>query len=206
MGRHAAAALLLICLVASAAHAADIRSVTVEREGKRYVMESVTWFDAPINGVFDVLTDYAQFQRISSVYADARFLAPAEDGTPQVYTLVKGCVLWFCQSMARTERLETNGTAFIRAFADPDGSDFKYSDATWSLRTEANGTLVAYRIEMQPAFWVPPVIGPFVMKRQLIKGGRDAVSRIEALAKLSTADDAVFRARGLQGFAVPEDQ
>ncbi|MEO0576130.1 MAG: SRPBCC family protein [Pseudomonadota bacterium] len=200
------ATLMVALLAVSVVHAADIRSVTVEREGKRYIMQSVTWFDAPIAGVFDVLTDYEQFQRISSVYSEARFLTPADDGTPRVYTEVKGCVLWFCQTMERTEILQTNGTASIRTLADPAGSDFEFSDATWALRDDAGGTLVEYRIEMQPAFWVPPVVGPFVMKRQLIKGGRDAVIRIEALAKVSTADESVFRARGLQGFEAPESQ
>jgi hypothetical protein len=35
---------------------------------------------------------------------------------------------------------------------------------------------------MVPAFWVPPIIGPFYIKRALSSGGVDAVDRIEALA------------------------
>ncbi|MEL6869000.1 MAG: hypothetical protein AAFO81_04280 [Pseudomonadota bacterium] len=204
MARCVAAFAAAWCLATGVAHAAEIREVTVEREGKRYIMHSVTWFDAPITGVFDVLTDYDQFERISSVYADARFLDAREADAPVAYTLVKGCVLFFCQSMARTERLETNGLASIRAFADPARSDFKYSDATWALSEDRGGTLVVYRVEMQPGFWVPPLVGPYVMKRQLIKGGRDAVARIEALAQKSTANTRDFVARGLQGFELPE--
>ena len=36
---------------------------------------------------------------------------------------------------------------------------------------------------MVPDFWVPPVIGPFFIKRALQSGGEKAVDRIEALAK-----------------------
>ncbi|MEO1595788.1 MAG: SRPBCC family protein [Pseudomonadota bacterium] len=195
---------LVLLTGAAPATAAEIREVTVEHEGKRYTMRSETWFDAPRAGVFDVLTDYAQFDRISSVYDETRFEAPAEDGTPRVYTRVKGCVLFFCQTMARTERLENEGLGSIRTTQEPGGEDFRHAVATWALSEEDDGTLVVYEIEMEPAFWVPPVIGPYVMKRQLIKGGRDAVARIEKLAQASMADASTFRERGLTGFDDPQ--
>lgn len=195
---------LVLLTGAAPATAAEIRDVTVEHEGKRYTMRSETWFDAPRAGVFDILTDYAQFDRISSVYDETRFEPPAEDGTLRVYTRVKGCVLFFCQTMARTELLENEGLDSIRTTQEPGGEDFRYAVATWDLREEDDGTLVVYEIEMEPAFWVPPVIGPYVMKRQLIKGGRDAVARIEKLAQESTADATTFRERGLAGFDAPQ--
>ncbi len=40
-----------------------------------------------------------------------------------------------------------------------------------------------YDFEMEPAFWVPPVIGPFVIQRALRNGAERAVDRIEKLAK-----------------------
>lgn len=193
-------ALLAALTAAGATAAAEIREVTVEHRDGRYYMYSETWFDAPRLGVFDVLTDYDRFHRISSIYDETRFEPPAPDGTPRVFTRVVGCVLFFCRSMARTERLETDGPGFIRATTEEGASDFRYAVATWKLSDEGEGTRVIYAIEMVPAFWVPPVIGPYVMKRKLIKGGRDAIERIEALARESEADAATFRARGLSGF------
>ena len=35
---------------------------------------------------------------------------------------------------------------------------------------------------MIPDFWVPPVLGPFYIKRALKSGGANAVNRIEAIA------------------------
>jgi hypothetical protein len=40
-----------------------------------------------------------------------------------------------------------------------------------------------YRLEMEPDFWVPPLIGPWYLKRTLSHGGVRAVSRIERLAR-----------------------
>jgi hypothetical protein len=39
-----------------------------------------------------------------------------------------------------------------------------------------------YDFEMEPAFWVPPVIGPFFIQRTLRRGANRAVDRIERLA------------------------
>ncbi|MFK8052649.1 MAG: SRPBCC family protein [Woeseiaceae bacterium] len=192
------AALALLSLPVSAA---ELLEITVDDEDGRYIMTTVTEFDAPRLGVFDVLTDYERFGRISSVYDDAGFAEPSADGIPRVFTRVKGCVLFFCQTMDRTERLENDGLDRIRATVEPGSSDFEYSVATWLLsESDEGGTRVIYTVEMVPSFWVPPVIGPYVMKRKLRKGGRDAIERIEALAFASTADLAVLRSRGLSGF------
>ena len=46
-----------------------------------------------------------------------------------------------------------------------------------------------YNFEMDLGFWVPPVIGPYYIKRTLKRGGEDAIQRIEALAQGRDPDD-----------------
>jgi hypothetical protein len=36
--------------------------------------------------------------------------------------------------------------------------------------------------EVVPSFWIPPVIGPWVIKRKMLEEGRETILRIEALA------------------------
>ena len=192
--------LAALLLLSAPAPAAELLSIDVEHEDGVYTMTSETRFDAPLVGVFDVLTDYEQFDRISSIYRESGFVEAADDGTPRVFTEVRGCVMFFCQTMRRTERLENDGLLQIRTVLEPDDSDFEFSEAEWSLREEEGATFVVYTIRMQPAFWVPPVIGPYMMKRKLAKGGSDAIDRIEALALESSVSLADLKARGLNGF------
>ena len=165
---------------------ATIRDVTIHESGGRYRLTSNTYLDAPREAVFRVLTDYEQFDRISSVFQESRFLPPAEDGTPLVYTRLEGCVLFFCKRVERVERLETQVPGFIRTTADPARSDFRFARSEWRLEPERYGTNVAYSLEFEPDFWVPPVIGPWIIKRRLESGGADAVARIEDLARQMT--------------------
>ena len=179
------AKLALLALCAGATWAATIRTVEVDRTDGRYVMQSDTYLEAPPAAVFRVLTDYDRFARISSVFEESRFIGSDDDGTPLVYTRVEGCVAWFfCKTMERVERLEFEAPGYISTTALPERSDFRYSRSEWELVPEGEGgTLVKYRLEMEPDFWVPPLLGPLIIKRKLKSGGEDAVARIEGLAQ-----------------------
>ncbi len=164
-------------------HGATIRNVTIDHDGTRYRLTSSTYLAAPREAVFRVLTDYEQFERISSVFEESRYLPPDEDGRTLVYTRLEGCVLFFCKSVERVEWLETQAPALIRTTADPARSDVRYARSEWRLEQEHPGTRVLYSIELEPDFWVPPVIGPWIIKRRMVAGGVDAVARIEGLAQ-----------------------
>jgi hypothetical protein len=133
-----------------------------------------------------VLTDYGDngFGRISSAYKESRFLDPAADGTPIVFTRMEGCVLFYCMTLRRTERLETVEPRLIKSVALPEQSNFKYSVSEWLLAPDGTGgTNMVYKLEMEPDFRVPPVIAPWYLKRTLSQGGVRAVLRIERLAR-----------------------
>lgn len=180
------AGLLLGCAASASVSSAVIRSLEVERHSGRYELVADTHLAAPAEAIYEVLMDYedGRFGRISSVYKESDYLEPAVDGTPLVYTLMEGCVMFFCKSMRRVERLEAERPHFIRTTALPEQSDFKYSRSEWELESvEGGGTSVKYRLIMEPDFWVPPVVGPWVLKRTLMQGGTRAINRIERLAQ-----------------------
>jgi len=179
--RPVAAAALLFALVFPAA-AADLRDVVVERDDDRYRLRSETWFDASSEQLYRVLTNYDLFVKFTSAFVESRNLAPGADGQPRFYTRMEGCVLLFCKSFERNGHLVLEPTRII-AIIDPASSDFRYSRESWTLVPDGDGTLMIYDFEMEPDFWVPPVIGPYYIMRTLRDGGRDAVDRIEALAQ-----------------------
>jgi len=170
-------------LLAAGADAADLRKVTVEKDEKRYRLTSETRFDASTQDLYRVLTDYDLFTQFSSVYVETRNEEPGTNGKPRYFTRMEGCIMLFCKSFVRIGELTLSPEKEIVALADPEHSDFNYSRERWTLRPDGDGTLLIYDFELEPAFWVPPVIGPFIMKRVLRKGGTDAVDRIEALAQ-----------------------
>lgn len=163
--------------------AATLESVVVDYDSGRYVLDADAFLAAPREAIFVILTDYDRFGRISSAYKEFGFMDPTPDGIPVVYTRMEGCVLIFCRSLMRVELLESEAPGFIRTITLPEQSDFEHSVSEWWLEPEAGGTRIAYHLEMEPKFWVPPIIGPWILQRKLKSGGARAVERIERLAR-----------------------
>ena len=171
--------------------AAVIHDLKIEYHSGRYELVSHTYVDAPREAIFHVLTDYDHFNRISRIYEESGFMEPASDGTPVVYTRMRGCVLFFCKNITRVERLETREPGFIHTVTLPEQSDFRYSVSEWILEPEGNGTNLIYRAVLEPDFWLPPIIGPWALKKRLLEGGAGAINRIESLSQERSASSQV---------------
>ena len=184
--RRAALSLVIAASVTSFAFGATLRSIDVDREKGRYTLYAETFLNAAPIDIYEVLLDYDRFNRISRVYKEHGYLEPAADGTPIVYTRMEGCLLFYCLNMRRVERLETEGPSYIRTVTLPEQSDFTYSMSEWELEPEANGTRMTYLLVMEPDFWVPPIIGPWYLRRVLKRGGLRTINRIESLARGET--------------------
>jgi hypothetical protein len=181
----AAAAALAALGAAALAAAATIDELDVEKQRGRYSLEAYARLDATPESVYTVLTDFDDnaYSRISRAYKESRYLPPAADGVPLVYTRMEGCLLWHCMTLERTERLETREPTWIKSTALPEQSNFKHATSEWMLEPDGDGTLMTYKVELEPDFFVPPVIGPWYLKRTLSQGGLRAVTRIERLAR-----------------------
>jgi hypothetical protein len=173
-----------ICCVSSSL-SATLRSVDVSRREDRYRVVADTLLDASPEAVYKVLLDFDgdRYQRISAIYKESSYLPPDNDGTPLVYTRVEGCLLYYCRSMSRVERLEVVTPQFIRSRTVPERSDFKYALSEWTFAPEGEGTRVTYLMEMEPNFWLPPFVGPWFLKRTLLHGAPAAIEQIEQLAR-----------------------
>jgi hypothetical protein len=184
--RDAAIAALAALAASSLLSAATIDKLDVTRKKGRYSLVANAHLAATPQSIFDVLMEYDDnaYGRISGAYKESKYLEPDADGTPIVYTRMEGCVLWHCMNLERVERLESMEPRWIKSYALPERSNFKYGTSEWLLEPDGNGgTNMVYKFEMEPDFWVPPLIGPLALKRQLSQGGMRAVRRIENLAR-----------------------
>jgi len=175
------ALILLLCL--STANAAELRSIDVEHHKGRYTVSSEVWFDATVKQVFEVFRHWDLSTQFSSAIAESRDIAADEYGRPGYYVRNEGCLLFFCRSFVRQGHVELEVNEELRAFANPEVSDFKISNETWTFVAEKGGTVVTYQLLMEPDFWVPPGIGPYLIKRKFRNNGSDAIDRIEVIAQ-----------------------
>ena len=173
----------LLALCAISASAADMQSMEVDYVDGRFSVQSVVWFDAGVDDVFDVFSDWDLSSTFTSAVVEARDLEPDAQGRPGFYIRNKGCILFFCKSVVRQGYVESRDKRLLRAFTDASLSDFRFCEESWEFSLDNGGTSVRYTLVMEPGFWVPPAIGPYMIKRKLRSDGGEALNRIEAIAQ-----------------------
>ena len=105
---------------------------------------SETYLDVSREALYEVLTDFEQFEKFTSAIVESRNTEPNENGQPGFYTRMEGCVLLFCKSLIRNGYLILIPRLEIVAISIPEESDFKYSRERWQLIDFRDGTIMIY--------------------------------------------------------------
>lgn len=179
----------LLCCLPLPALAAELQNVSVERTDGVYHLRSEVLFEAEQQALFEVFADWDLSTQFSSIVVESRNVAADDDGRPRFYSRMLICVTFFCKSFERSGHVELQPPGSIRAFADPESSDFHISEESWLLSDAENATRVVYELKVKPKFWVPPVIGPFLIKRKLERDSGSALQRMDLLAQARTTAD-----------------
>ncbi len=170
-------------LPALSAWSAQMNFIDMWKEGDRYILRSESYIEAPPQLVFDMLMDYENFYRISGGIKETRFLAPDIDGTLRAYSRVESCVLFFCRSVEKVERVTVVSPREILLEAIPEESDFRYNHSRWLIHPEGSGTRLGFEMDMEPDFWIPPLIGPWAIKKKLESSAMTMARRVEEMAR-----------------------
>lgn len=173
-------ALLLLC---GAADAAELRGVEIDKTDGMFMLRSAVWFDARQAPLYAVFLNYDLTEQFTRYVVESRNLPPGADGRRRFYIRNEGCVWFYCKSFERTGWVDEEPHTFIQSTADAAMSDFESSVESWTFTTEGRGTLVEYTWAFQPKFWIPPLIGPYILKRKLERDSTHALNRIEAIAR-----------------------
>ena len=177
----------LLLLLACQTMAAEVNWIEVEREGGRVDVRSELVINAPLPEVYAALLKYDQFAEVGDTFAESRYVEPAADGAPRIYTRTEGCIWFFCKTIERYARLELEPQRRILAIAEPERSDAAFSIESWTLTADGDSTVIDYRHEIDTGFWVPPLLGALIINRSVKHGTQKAAGRIEGLAIASRA-------------------
>lgn len=138
----------------------------VERDRDRFVVTASMDVPVPPAVAWAVLTDYPHMSRYLPNLIESRVTADGPDG---LHLLQRGrLTLGPFSQLWETERVvvltpETSiGSHLLRG-------NMKRLDMITQLAPTTIGTRVDYRADMQPDFWVPPLIGPALMRRQVVE-------------------------------------
>lgn len=162
----------VLLLFAVSAQAADVSGVQVARNGERFVVGMDIAIHASAPAVFRALQDYAAMARYNPDLRAVRVEPTPAPDRVRLFTTIHACVLVFCKTMHQAQIMTATATAdggTLNAKLLPYG-DFKGGHGVWIVKPCPKVkavTCLDVRIELVPAFWVPPVLGPWVITRKM---------------------------------------
>ncbi|HEX8756147.1 MAG TPA: SRPBCC family protein [Steroidobacteraceae bacterium] len=181
--------LCLLPLLAAQAQAARVSSVQVTRSGTHFVIGMRISIDAPPPAVFRALQDYAEMARYNPDLRSVRIERTAARDRVRLFTTIHACVLIFCKTMHQEQIMTAAASAdggTLNAVLVPQGGDFKEGHGRWFVgpcRRARTQTCMDVRLELVPGFWVPPVIGPWVLRRKMDEEARRTAAGLEQTAR-----------------------
>jgi hypothetical protein len=172
--------------VALSTLAAEVQQVTVTHTGPRYRIVMQTTLAALPERAQQVFSDYRKLPLINPAVISAQVLGENADGSQRLATELHMCFAFFCRDLKQVQDIHATRDGDSRGLSAtvlPALSDLRYGQADWTLRPCGAGTCLGFTAELEPDFWVPPLIGPWLMERKLREEALTTSQGIERLAQ-----------------------
>lgn len=177
---------LLLCLgllLATAALAGEVRDTEVRYHDGVYTLDMDMVLDAGFDRVRAIITDYDHMARLSGLLT-ASSLVDRPGGGLRRRLETRICILFFCYEPVVVENVDEIDRDHIVTTVIPALSDFRSGGSVWWLSVPAPGrTRIRFEYRMEPDFWIPPLIGPPLIKAVLASEAKKTINKIEELAR-----------------------
>lgn len=169
-------------LAAGPVRAAEIVSAVTRHEDGTYRSRIVARLGVSPGSVYELLRDPGAYAGLNRGLLESRPLETREDGRLRTLFLHRACIFIFCKTARYVMDFDfgRDGTA-IDADLVPEKSDFSHGRVRWRLAPSETGTTVTMFSEFTPRFWIPPLIGPYLIGRKLRAETIETVETMEAL-------------------------
>jgi len=171
----------LMLFIPAASIAGEILASSVTHADGRYDLTITARINAPRDAVLRAITDYSNLAAINPDIEVSELLGTTPDGVSTVRTVIHVCILVFCKRVQQLQQVTRPRADTIEAVIVPEGSDFRSGFARWQLASiSAMTTELQFTETFEPDFWVPPLIGPWLIRRKLVGEVAETLMYIEA--------------------------
>jgi hypothetical protein len=137
--------------------------------------------------IYNVATDFEKLSRLSDIIIDSGVVESNSidnSGTVRRWLITRICFPLYCFRATLVEDVQFNGSNIIKTNIVPDESDFEYGEAEWQIKPEGDeNTVITFHSRFKPAFWVPPLIGPILVKRIMLNVTKQTILAMEKIVR-----------------------
>lgn len=160
--------------------AGGVLDASVSHDNDVYALSVEARVDAPVDVVYRLITDYDHLHAINPAVKESRILRTFGPTKHRIRTVTRVCVLFYCRDVAQTQDMVQSPGYVIVADILPQDSDFRSGRGHWRLSAAGNATVLHFRADIVPAFFMPPLIGPWLIRREMVDQMTEIVRLIEA--------------------------
>ncbi len=155
--------------------------IAVEEGAYHYIF--VATLSANLQAVRGVVLDVANFSRVNHEIRRSRLLQRMDDSSFKRQIMLRHCLLVFCFNLDFVEHVILTPHGDITATILPAESSFRQGTARWHFQAlDAHHTRISLQADQTPDFWIPPVIGPVLIKHSFVTEVDETVNNIERFA------------------------
>jgi Polyketide cyclase / dehydrase and lipid transport len=159
--------------------AGSVLDSSVSQDAGLYTLSIEARIDAPVDMVYRLITDYDHLHDINPAIRESRILRTYSPEKHRIRTITRVCVLFYCRDVAQSQDMVQLSGYRIEADILPQESDFRRGRGYWRLTAEGGATVMRFRAELVPAFYIPPLIGSWLIRRELVNQITEIVMIIE---------------------------
>lgn len=176
--------LLFSWLPVQALWAGVLQHMDVEHRAGRYTIDMQVTLEVPADAAYQTFTDYPNLNRVNDAIESSKVLEQDPQRGALVQSMIRVCVLIYCRRLNQTQWMRQIPPERLTADVVPEDSDFSFGHAEWRIWPCADGACLSFTAELEPSFWVPPIIGPWVVKRKL---RQEAIQTCDGIERTSRA-------------------
>jgi hypothetical protein len=155
---------LVAGLTVARAAAAPDPEVRIERRGDAYAVSARLAVDVDRSIAWEVITDYDRLRNFVPDMDESRIVS--RPGEP---TLVRQSGAWNLlgyrvpvQIVAQIDEQPMHSVRFHSV-----SGNVRVENGEWSIAEQGGGVTITYRVECTPDFWVPPILGTVLIRRDV---------------------------------------
>lgn len=176
---------LLLLLRALPATALDMQRLEASHSGSDYALLAQAHLDASPERVYALSAQPQLLPKLSATIQSVTVLASPLG--PEVRSYSRLCIASYCQQMQNHQQLRLvpslRGGEVLAQIIPGEAISFVHGHSRINVEPEGQGSRVTITSLTQPKLWLPPLLGPWAVMRQMKLEAQASLARLEALAR-----------------------
>ena len=161
---------------------AELTQFEVTRTGQEYTVT----LDAVVTGehhrLLRLVTDYNHWPQLNSAILESELIRSGDDFHHTVRSITHACILFFCRDITQLQDIVELENVGIDARTIADQSDFRKGIVEWRIQPiDQEHSHISVFARLEPDFWIPPLIGPWIVKHVLRREALETIASLEEL-------------------------